>query len=104
MLPQVLAIRGFSEDGALERSGCGCGHFDLFNLDLEELTYMYVIFVSYSHSGWHACRLGSCPHPIPILVLTVILGVGHGALRREKGANDKQKAMATKIVQIVNVG
>ena len=104
MLPQMLAIRGLSEENALERSNCGCGHFGLFEFNLEVRTYMYVIVVSYSHGGWQACRLRNCPHPMPILVLTVFLGVSNDALCWEKKAKNKQETMPTKIFQIVNVG
>ena len=62
--------------------------------------YLYLIRILVGrHVGLVVAR-----HPIPILVLTVVLGVGNAALRCENGAENKQKAMTTKIFQIVNVG
>ena len=64
------------------------------------MLYLYLVRIVFGgHVGWAVP-----PHPIPILVLTVVLGIGNGALRWEKGAKNKQKAMTTKIFQIVNVG
>ena len=58
--------------------------------------YLYLIRILV---GRHVGLVVALPHLIPIFVLTVVLGVGNGALRWEKGAKNKQKAMTTKIFQ-----